>query len=469
MPQATKAIKLLLEADEKTFRALDGQSKICNWLYNHCLETAIALRKEFIETKNSQAAKTVYSERGLRNLLPAFKEKYPFLKAVHSSPLKNTALRLSSSIQTHQKSKKGEKKKTGWPRFRSIKTSWFSLLYDEPNKGFKVSGNSLRLSLGLGEQSKRTTLTFTLKEAHRLSNHTIRNLRITKKAGVYYAVFTVEVPVPEKKPIQRIIALDPNHKNLASGIDLQGQAIEIEAPYWLKTFDRRIDELKGKRDRCLKKSKTLAVTDQQGNPTGKEYFLPSRRWQKFDQSLEKVYHQRQEQTKAYVYTIANSLCKDFDCIAVGNYTPQGGGITTAMRRSMNNRSLIGRFKESLHWVAIKSGKTYIEYDEKGTTRTCHCCSFVWPEGLCPSIRQWECPGCQAIHHRDENAAMNGLRKILRDLSPEEIETKVSIVPSSGLVSVKERWAWRVLPSGIQKIPRGQSSEKSQRQEMKLRA
>ena len=43
---------------------------------------------------------------------------------------------------------------------------------------------------------------------------------------------------------------------------------------------------------------------------------------------------------------------------------------------MNNRSLIGRFKQALKWVAIKSGKTCIEYDEKGTTRTCHCCDYV---------------------------------------------------------------------------------------------
>ncbi len=43
-------------------------------------------------------------------------------------------------------------------------------------------------------------------------------------------------------------------------------------------------------------------------------------------------------------------------MAIGDYTPQGQEITPSMRCAMNNRSLIGRFKETVEWVAIKSGK-----------------------------------------------------------------------------------------------------------------
>jgi hypothetical protein len=47
----------------------------------------------------------------------------------------------------------------------------------------------------------------------------------------------------------------------------------------------------------------------------------------------------------------------------------GGGISRGMRRAMNNQSLIGRFKETLAWVAVRSGKIYGEWDEDGSTRT----------------------------------------------------------------------------------------------------
>jgi putative transposase len=456
MPQeATKVIKLQLEASEEIFRSIDGQSKICNWLYNRLLEMANILRQEFIQTGNTELTKTLYTERGLRNLLPSLKEEFPFLKSVHSSPLKNAALRLSQAIQTRQQSKKGKRrgKEVGWPRFRSWQASWFSLLFDEPNKGFKILGDQLQLSLGMGDKRKRQSLSLTLKEAYLLKNQQIRNLRLVKQAGIYYAVFTVQVVLVERKPIKRVIALDPNHKNMAYGVDTEGHAVEIAAPHWLKPYDKRIDELKSKRDRCDKHSKKVIVTDEQGKPTGKEIRLPSKRWQKYHSILEKALHKRQEQTKTFVYSLAHKLCQQYDCVGIGDYTPNGNGITTPMRRAMNNRSLIGRFKEALKWVALKSGKTCIEYDEKGTTRTCHCCNYANPEGLCPSIRTWECPDCQTSHIRDENAAQNGLKQVLRDLK-QKGETLVSLVPSSGLVSVIERWAWRVLPSGVQYAPQG---------------
>ena len=118
-----------------------------------------------------------------------------------------------------------------------------------------------------------------------------------------------------------------------------------------------------------------------------------------------------------------------------------------MRRGMNNRSLIGRFKKILLWTARKSGKACVEYSEKGTTRTCHACDYVHESGLAPSIRRWTCPGCQTNHIRDENSAIHGLRRAA-PLFQQEYGTNVPTVPCSGLVSVEERWAWRVLPRGV---------------------
>jgi Putative transposase DNA-binding domain/MerR HTH family regulatory protein len=50
------------------------------------------------------------------------------------------------------------------------------------------------------------------------------------------------------------------------------------------------------------------------------------------------------------------------------------------------------------------------------SRACHACTFVIFQGIEPHIRQWTCPSCLAHHNRDENAASNGLRKFLRNLS-----------------------------------------------------
>ena len=244
-------IKLKLTLDEESQRVLQGQSRICNWLYNRLLEKANVLKEQYVKEQNEDIAKILYSKRGLRNLIPSMKSDHPFLKSVHSSPLKNVGLRLSDSIQAYQKSRKGLRKgkQTGWPRFRSNKVKPFSLLYDEPGKGFKVSGSSLRISLGVNENGKRIYVTAKLeKPLHKFPDLEVRQLRIKEELGQVYGIFTIRT---EDRPLkleipQKVIALDPNHKNMSWGVDLEGRSIEIQNPWFIKEIQKRIDRVKSK-------------------------------------------------------------------------------------------------------------------------------------------------------------------------------------------------------------------------------
>jgi putative transposase len=126
-------VKIPLQVTPEQAAILDSQSKIANWLYNKLLEQANALRKQFRETQDKQVGLTLYTERGLRNLIPDLKVQHPFLKAVYSSVLKNAALRLSKAIRDYQDGKHGRRPAlVNWPKFRAWKRKWFSLHYDEP-------------------------------------------------------------------------------------------------------------------------------------------------------------------------------------------------------------------------------------------------------------------------------------------------------------------------------------------------
>ncbi len=307
----------------------------------------------------------------------------------------------------------------------------------------------------MGQDKQRRSLTTSLKDADVLQGKEIRNLRIVSELGKYYAIFTIRKKLPTQKKVAKVIAFDPNHKNFAYGVDGEKKAIEIAAPTWLKKYDLRIDELKSKRDRCKKKAKKMNVLNEKGEPTGKEYYLPSRKWKKYNDALKKAYRKRREQTKTFMYQLANHLFKRYDCVGVGDYAPKGQGSTPVMRRSMNNRSLIGRWKKVLQWVAKKSGKMFLEFDEKGTTRTCNECLYVQEGGIPLSKRVWKCPHCQKEHIRDENAAINGMRKVIPELVQKCEGVFPSLVPCSGLFHVNERWAWNVLPSRVIKALRWQ--------------
>ena len=117
---------------------LDGQSRICNWLYNHLLDACI---KDYKENHNS---KQLLSDRNLRDYGVSLKEQHPFLKTVFSSVLKEPANRLSNAYQ------KFFDKKGRCPRFRSWKKKWFSLVFDEPNKGWELLNHGTSISVSLG-------------------------------------------------------------------------------------------------------------------------------------------------------------------------------------------------------------------------------------------------------------------------------------------------------------------------------
>ncbi len=440
-------VKIPLEVSKREAAILDSQSRIANWLYNRLLETANTLRQQYREAKScgdhklaDELGLTLYTARGLRNLIPPLKAAHPFLKTVYSSVLKNAALRLSKAIKDYQDSRHGRRsgKPVNWPRFRAWKRCWFSLQYDEPWKGYALSGRHLRLSLGQHAEGNQLSIQVQLAEPlpSWMNRQHIRQCRIVKEGHLFSVVFTVERMLPNNKLLRpdKIVALDPNHKNFAYAVGTDGKATEIHPPYFLKTLDKRIDQLKAKRDRCKKKSRRITRTD------GSTFWLPSHRWLLLNARLQELYRIRREQTKVYLYTVANRLYHHYDAVGIGDYVPHGGGISKKMRRAMNNQSLNRRFKHILAWVALRSGKQYLEWEEGGSTRTCHDCGYVVEEGIPPDMRQWDCPAanCTSHHIRDENAARNGLTRTLQGLG----------LPCSGRREVSSRRAWRFNGLGL---------------------
>ncbi|MEK7485163.1 MAG: transposase, partial [Planctomycetota bacterium] len=157
-------LKIKLDVSPEIERILDGQSKICNWLYNQLVQTANDLRTKYRKTQDPLVAQTLYTKYGLRNLIPGLKKQFPFLKSVHSEPLKNAALRLTSAIKDYQDSKRGrsQKKQCGWPKFRSWGKKWFSMKYTEPFVGYKLKESLLKLSLGKDEKGKQIRVSIRL-------------------------------------------------------------------------------------------------------------------------------------------------------------------------------------------------------------------------------------------------------------------------------------------------------------------
>jgi len=367
-----RSVEIIFNKEDQLI--LDGQSKICNWLYNHLLEMV----------KNDKVS-GLLAGRNLRNEIPKLKVDKPFLRSVYSSPLKNVALRLKSTFKGFFNYEKG------FPKYKSWKVKWFSLFYDEPNKGYRIKNNKeIQINLGIDEENRRLKVNGVLKEAlHLKETDKIKNFRICKKQRKFYGIFCIERNnIQSPRLIRSYLSIDPNHKNFFVGINHKGESIEFEKITQTQYFDQVIDEIKSKRDKCKKGSK---------------------RWIRLNKAIDNTYHKRREQIKSMCYSVSNYIARNYDCVLIGDYTPS---LETAqydsMHRSMLNQTIIGKFRTILEWVMIRSGKQYKLVDEHETTKVCSICGHS--EKKNPSIREFVCRNCGRHINRDINSSINIAKK-----------------------------------------------------------
>lgn len=449
----TYARKVRIAADAEVLGYLDGQSKLCNWLWNRlkqAVESDLWLLRHgygygvMTEELEAELLASIYSEIGLRNRVPGIKAAHPFLRLAHSSPLKNVALKMAKAIAAHRQSKAGKRPgpPVHWINFKSWARQWASIEYDEAGKGWDIS------------QPGWLALTFGVRDGERLKARVrlidpppdiaaAKTCRIVRDGqNRYSAIFTFTKAKPKSRTGRRIY-LDPNHKNFAYGLDETGRAIEIDNRDGLREAERLSDLLKAKRDRCEKKSLWVDTTRADG--TAATRWRPSRQWEKWNQVLERHEHRVREQNKHYLYGLANRLCASYDEIGIGHYVPENVDHGKGLRfnRAVRNRTLHGKFKDILAWVGARSGKTVRVLDEAGTTRTCHACDHVVKGGIHPQIRSWQCPACGLHHIRDENACQNGLKRMRAEGHLE--------MPGSGPVQVIERCDWCFHPQGWREV------------------
>ncbi len=397
-----KAIKIPLNLDGETKQILDGQSKICNWLYNHLLNDIFIVMKEY-ETNKNKAKKSIFNKRNLRDKIPELRNEFPFINSVYSSCLKNTAFRLGKAWKAYF-----EKSVEGKPHFRSFKKKWFSLLYEDKYVGYKFVNDSIEVSLGKDINGNRMHVRLPLSNSKikELQKQNVKTFEVIKNKKRFYAVFVVEKPLPDKKSIKTLIAFDPNHKNLAYGSDNNGKAIKIDNLYFIKNLDKQIDQLKSRRDKCNKKVSR-----------GENKFSPSRQWNFFNEKILDLYRTRREQINSGLGCFANKIIENYDAIAFGNYVPNAIHCDSKVKQHNINKKIInqcqiGQFRKVLAYKATKYGKTFFIIQESFSTKTCSCCSFV-NKKLTLEEREWKCSKCGTFHIRDENASIN-LRSRVND-------------------------------------------------------
>ncbi len=383
-------IKLNLNPIEKEI--LDNQLKLCIKLSNLILESFYNHEREDFMFGH------IVSVTFLKKVQHKILNEHPYFKIIHIDTLDRIIYKLKKSIETSLK------RTNSLPKYKQSRKNSFLLYYLGSTLSSNIINKSIEVPLGF-VLSNNTPMQLKINcklssRIHKRENSIISNYEIVKKYNHYFLLVCINKRnIKSREKTGKAISIDPNHKNFFVGVDSEGKSIEFQNLYQLKYFDKRIDEVRSKRDRCSKKSKSYLTL------SGTEHLIPSKRYERMNNILLELYHKRNSQITHALYSIANYLVQNYDQIAIGNYTPTSRNIKyREMRRKMINQTIISRLRDTVKYVCQRDGKKYILVNEMFTTAKCFNCGNLVKKD--PEIRIFTCDKCKRVINRDINSAIN---------------------------------------------------------------
>lgn len=306
------------------------------------------------------------------------KEDYPFLREVDKFALTNSIYNMDSSYQ------KFFKEGAGYPKFKSKHAKKQSYTTNYTNGNIKVFFDVNKVQIPKVGKI-RTKL-------HRKFNGIIKNATISKSStGKYYISILVDENVKKLPKNDNKIGIDLGIKDLV----ITSEGVKYNNPKILIKWEKKIVKLQRKLSRKKR---------------------GSQRYIKLKNRIAKCYEKVSNIRKDNLHKISSKIVKE-------NYgfVTEDLQIKNMMRNSKLSK-VIGdaswyEFTRQLEYKSEFYGRTYIKVDKfYASSQLCHVCGYKNEEIKNLSIRNWECPNCNKVHDRDENAAQNILKQGLKLLT-----------------------------------------------------
>ena len=338
-------------------RLLERTLETCRRFSNDCL----AERK----TAWEQQQRSVGKVEQLRQVKER-KATNPWAKDVHSHVLQTVVQDLDKAFAAFLRRRKAGET-PGHPRFKG-RNRFRSFGYKEHGNGFKIDGRRLQLS-GIGRVALRW---------HRPLAGQIKTLRISKKAGKWYACFVcVMEDAPALPETGREVGIDVGLAKLITTSD----GAQVDHPRFYRVAQRKLRLAQRRVARRTKggKNRRKAVV-----------------------MLQRQHERIANQRKDYLNKLAHDLTTRYDRIALEDLT-----ITRMVHGNLAKSILDagwGYLVQRLRDKAASAGRVVVLVDPRNTSKTCSRCGTVFA-GLTLADR-WVTCACGLWLDRDHNAAIN---------------------------------------------------------------
>ncbi|HEY9845057.1 MAG TPA: transposase [Candidatus Caenarcaniphilales bacterium] len=341
--------------------SLEAMRITCQRFYNNCL----AERKSAYEERQETISKFEQLRR-----VKEIKASNPWAKTVHSHVLQTVVADLDKAFKAFfRRVKLGET--PGYPRFKS-RNRFKSFGFKEYGNGFNLAGRRLKL-FGVGRVAVRW---------HRPLEGVIKTVRIVKKAGDWYACFACVSETKTLAVTGKEVGVDVGINSLLT----TSEGEHIENPRWYRTEQRQLRVLQRRVSRRKLK----------GSNRRKAVLMLQRQH-------ERISNRRRD----FINKLAYSLIQRYDKIVLENLK-----ITNMVKNRQLAKSILdagwGYLVQHLTSKAESAGRVVVLVNPAYTSKSCSNCGAIF-ENLTLKDRWVQC-GCGLSKDRDENAAVNILKR-----------------------------------------------------------
>jgi putative transposase len=334
------------------------------FIYNRMLSDKIDYYKE--------------TKQKLNNTPAQYKKEFEWLKEVDSLALANAQMNLQTAYNNFFK-----RPEVGFPKFKSKKNNHKSYKTKYTNGNIQVLDKNIKLpKLGLVKAKVSRGL------EGRIINATISQM----PSGKYFvSICCTEVKKPQTIKTGAIVGIDLGIKEFV--ITSDGQ--HIENPKCLRKAEKKLARLQKELSR-----KTIGSSNR------------NKARIKVARQHEKIANQR----KDFLHKISTKFIQDYDIICLETLKVKNMVKNHKLAKAISDVSW-SEFVRQLQYKAEWNDKIVQQIDSYfASSQTCSVCGYKNADIKDLSVREWECPECNTIHGRDDNAAINILNEGLRLLS-----------------------------------------------------
>ena len=217
-----------------------------------------------------------------------------------------------------------------------------------------------------------------------------RSITITKNScDQYFASILVDELIELKPTTGRMVGIDLGLKDLF----VLSDCIVIDNPRW---FNKNQVKLKRAQQYLARKIKGSNRRNAQRLKVAKLHL--------------KIKNQRTN----FLQEVTTALVNNYDVIAIENLNIKGMVKNHNLAKAISDASW-STFASMLSYKCDWYGKSLVKIDRwYPSSKLCNCCGYKLDK-LELKTREWQCPICDKVHHRDLNAAINIERKGYSDL------------------------------------------------------